>query len=272
MNKSLNIENKIISQSIKEYHALSLYRPEDKDYMNKKKMEGLTLCYLYDNGELNPWQGEEILQFFNDVPINIKDDTFKSKYKKMRVAKRAPMHWKFYYTNERIVATIPYGKTQKIGDIVDLFRTTIKRRTHKNHYVAGFFPHSMLAGIVLRSRKDQQLTKHIAFVYKYKLPKEDKIVNYTLFFFNNGTQKKSEKLCLNIKNLACNLQLKLLPVAKNYGLLKEEEIKKLKSKILENLKNNNFITSISTEKFKQYSIQTLYVGGIPFPLFPREHI
>jgi len=272
MNKSLNIENKLISQYIKEYKALSLYRPEDKDYMNNKRLEGLPLCYLYDNGELNPWQGEEILQFFNDVPVNIKDDTFKSRFKKMRVAKRAPTHWKFYYTNERIVTTIPYGKTQKIGDIVDLFRTTIKRRTHKNHYVAGFFPHSMLAGIVLRSREDQKLTKHIAFVYKHKLLKEDRIVNYTLFFFNNGTQKKSEKLSLNIKNLACNLQLKLLPVAKNNGLLKENEVTKLKSEISENLKNNKFITNTSTERFKQYSIQTLYVGGIPFPLFPRERV
>jgi len=201
--------------------------------------------------------------------LNVKDDSFKSRFKKMRVAKNAPNHWKLYYTDERIVATIPYRNTQKIGDIVDLFKTTFKRRAHKNNYISGHFPHSMLAGIVIRSKEGKSKTEHIAFVYKNKILKDDKIVNYTLYFFDFGSQKQSENFCLRVKNLACDLQLKLLITLKNNNLLKEKEILKLKSKISENLKNNKFITNISTEKFKKYIIKTLYVGGIPFPLFTK---
>ncbi|MFX1276509.1 MAG: hypothetical protein ACFFBP_12155 [Promethearchaeota archaeon] len=272
MNRNLTTQSKILNQSMNEYQALSLHRPEDKDYVIEKKKQGLILCYLYDNGELEPWDGEKVLKFFNDVALNIKDDSFKSRFKKMRVAKNAPTHWKFYYTNERIVATIPYGKTLKIGDIVDFFKTTVKRRAHKGHFISGFFPHSMLAGIVIRSKEGKPNTEHIAFVYKKKLLHEDKIVNYTLYFFNYGSQAQSENFCLRVKNLACNLQLKLLPLVKSNSLLPDKDILKLKSEITENLNKREFETRISTEKFRNYIIKTLYVGGIPFPIFPREHI
>ncbi|NVM19048.1 MAG: hypothetical protein HWN80_15140 [Candidatus Lokiarchaeota archaeon] len=267
MNKNLKPQRNIISQSIKEYQPLFLYRPKDKEYWDKKRKEGLAQFYLKEKGELIPWEGEKILKVFDNVTLNVKDDTFKSKFKKMRVAKRAPNKWKLYFTTERIVATIPYGKTLKIGDIVELFTTTFKRQSHKNYYVIGYFPHSMLAGIVLRLKQGKPTCEHIAFVYKNKL--KNRFVNYTLYFFNYGPQKQSEEFCLKFKNLACKLQLKLLKLVKDLSLLSQSELSKIRSKITENLDKKEFETRENREKFNNITIKTLYVGGIPLPIFPR---
>jgi len=267
VNKTLKTPGNIISQSIKEYQPLFLYRPKDKDYWDNKRNEGLPQCFLKEKGELIPWEGENILKVYDNVTLNIKDDSFKSKFKKMRVAKRAPNKWRLFFTTERIVATIPYGKTQKIGDIVDLFTTTVKRQSHKNQYVVGHFPHSMLAGIVLRLKEGKNTCEHIAFVYKNKL--KDRIVNYTLYFFNYGSQKQSEEFCLKFKNSACKLQLKLLKLTTELSLLSKSEISRIRSKITENLDKKEFETREDREKFKNIIIKTLYVGGIPLPIFPR---
>lgn len=269
MKQNLKSSSNIIRKSIKEYKPLFLYRPEDKEYWNEKRKEGLLNCYLKENAKLNPWGGENVLKSFNKVTLNIKDDTSKSRFKKMRVAKRAPNQWNLFFTSERIVATIPYAKTLKIGDIVELFTTTIKRRSHKNHYVGANLPHSMLAGIVLRLREGKPTCEHIAFVYKHKLPTQNKIVNYTLYFFDYGSQTQSEKFCLKFKTLACELQLNLLLLVKDLSLLSNNDLIKLKSEISSNLKNKNFEINSSVEKFKSITIKTLFIGGIPFPVFPR---
>ncbi|NVM37880.1 MAG: hypothetical protein HWN81_19970 [Candidatus Lokiarchaeota archaeon] len=267
MNENLKPKSNIISQSINGYQPLFLYRPKDKEYWVKKRKEGLTQCYLKGKGELIPWEGEKILKVFDNVTLNIKDDTFKSKFKKMRVAKRAPNKWRLFFTTERIVATIPYGKTLKIGDIVDLFTTTFKRQSHKKHYIVAHFPHSMLAGIVLRLKQGKPNCEHIAFVYKNKL--KNRIVNYTLYFFNYGSQKQSEEFCLKFKNSACKLQLKLLKLVKDLSLLSQAEVSRIRSEITRNLDKKDFDMRENREKFKDITIKTLYIGGIPLPIFPR---
>ena len=259
--------NDLIHQSLNEYQPLFLYRPKDTEDWDKKRKKGLTCCYLNDKGELNPWDGEKILKSFDKVSLNVKDDTFNSKLKKMRVAKRAPNYWRFFFTNERIVATIPYGKTLKIGDIVDLFKTTLNRQAHKNDYIIGHFPHSMLAGIVLRLKEGKSTCDHIAFVYKNKF--KNRIVNYTLYYFNYGSQKQSEEFCLKFKNFACKLQLKLLKLVKELSLLSQTELSKIRSEITQNLQKQDFKISENKEKFKNITIKSLYVGGIPLPIFPR---
>ncbi len=270
MMENIKTRNAIVQQSIKEYQVLFRYRPEDYGYWNEKSEKGLTHCYIKDDGELIPWVGENILKSFNEVTLNIKDDTFDSKFKKMRVAKRAPNYWRFYYTTERIVATIPYGKTLKIGDAAELFKNTLKRQLHKNQYIVTHLPHSMLAGIVLRLQVGKSKCKHIAFVYKNKLVSQDRIVNYTLYFFEYGDSIQSEKFCLKVKNLACNLQLKLLPIAKENKLISNTDMELIRSEVSKNLKNNKFEISSSREKFRDFTIKTLYVGGIPNPIFPRS--
>ena len=269
MKNNLKSNYNIINKSIKEYKPLLLYRPQDKEYWNEKRKEGLLHCYLNEKVELNPWGGENLLKTFNRVTLNVKDDSFKSKFKKMRVAKRAPNHWNLFFTSERIVATIPYGKTLKIGDVVDLFTTTMKRRSHKDHYVITHLPHSMLAGIVLRLSQGKPTCEHIAFVYKHLIPAQNRIVNYTLYFFNYGPQKQSENFCLKFKTLACKLQLNLLSLVKDLTLLSENDLIKLKSEISNNLNKEDFEVTSRVEKLKNITIKTLFVGGIPFPLFPR---
>jgi hypothetical protein len=193
----------------------------------------------------------------------------------MRVAKRAPNNWRFYYTTERIVATIPYGKTLKIGDVAELFKNTLKRQLHKNQYIVTHLPHSMLAGIVLRLQTGTSKCKHIAFVYKNKLKSQDRIVNYTLYFFDYVDPIQAEKFCLTVKNLACNLQLKFLrnfyPSIKESHLLSNTEVEIIRSEVSNNLKNNKFDIRLSRQKFSDFTIKTLYVGGIPLPVFPRTN-
>lgn len=268
--ENIKTQNDIFQQSIKEYQVIFLYRPEDDNYWNEKKDKGLTHCYIKNDGKLIPWEGESILKSFNEVTLNIKDDTFDSKFKKMRVAKRAPNYWRFYYTTERIVTTIPYGKTLKIGDVAELFKNTIKRKIHKNQYIVTCLPHSMLAGIVLRSQAGKSKCEHIAFVYKNTLKSQNRIVNYTLYFFNYGDSIQSEKFCIKVKNQACNLQLKLLPMAKEKKLISNIDMELIRSEVSKNLKNNKFETRTRREKFRDFTIKTLYVGGIPYPIFPRS--
>jgi len=267
MKNNLQSQSNLIKRYVKEYQPLFLYRPQDKEDWKKKRELGLTHCYIRENGELIPWNNEEVLRSFDKITLNVKDDSFKSRFKKMRIAKRAPNHWKLFLTNERFVATILYGKTLKIGDIVDLFKTTFKRQAHKKHHIVGHFPHSMLAGIVIRSKEGKSNCEHIAFIYKNKI--KNSIVNYTLYFFNYGTQKHSEEFCLKIKNLACKLQLKLLQLAKELSLLSQSEISKIKAEVTKNLDNKKFEVRESKEKFKNITIKTLHVGGIPLPIFPR---
>ena len=270
MLENIKNQNKVIQQSIKEYQVLFLYRPEDDNKWKEKSEKGLTHCYIKDDGKLKPWIGEEILKSFNDATLNLRDDSFDSKFKKMRVAKRAPNHWRFYYTNERIVATIPYGKTLKVGDIAELFKNTLKRQFHKNQYIIAHFPHSMLAGIVLRLQAGKSKCKHIAFVYKNKLQSQNRIVNYTLYFFDYGNPIEAEEFCLKIKNLACKLQLNLLPMVRETHLLSNTDIEIIRSEISKNLKCNEFDIRTSKGKLRDFTIKTLYVGGIPFPVFPRS--
>lgn len=271
MIKNTKIQNYIVRQSIKEYQVLFLYRPEDRDYWNEKREKGLHHCYIKDNGVLNLWKGEKILESNNDVTLNFEDNTFNSKFKKMRVAKYAPNHWKFYYTTERIVATIPYRKTLKIGDFVELFKSTFKRQLHKNHYIVTHLPHSMLAGIVLRLQDGKSICNHIAFIYKNKIFSQNKIVNYTLYYFDYADPTQAEKIGLRLKDHACNLQLKLLPLVKETQLFSNIELENIRSEVINNLKNNTFEIRTSREKFKDFTIKTLYVGGIPLPIFPRSN-
>lgn len=274
----------LIRQSIIEYQPLFLHRPEDKAQWKNKRKEGILHCYITENGELILWKNEKILKTYNDVTLNMKDDSFNSRFKKMRVAKHAPRHWRLFFTTERIVATIPYGKTLKIGDFAELIKTPIKRHFHKNHYISVHLPHSMLAGIVLRLN-ERKTCDHIAFIYKNKLVSktalntkklsfQKRIVNYTLFFFDFGYQKQAEKFSLKLKNLAGNLQLNLLTLVKQNSLLSNSEILNIKSEISQNLNQRKFKTDLIKDGSiikKNISIKTLFVGGIPLPIFPREN-
>lgn len=264
-----SIRKDYINQAIKEYQPLFVFRLRDKTYLDAKRKKGVLNCYLTEDGNLIPFEGEKILKTFKNVSLNVKDDSFKSQFKKMRVAKRAPNHWTLYLTSERIVAVIPYKKTLKIGDIVDLFKTTIKRVSHKDEFIVAHLPHSMLAGIVLRMRENKRTCDHIAFIYKNKLIPKKMIVNYTLYFFNYGPHKISEKFCLKVKNIAVNLQKGLLPLMKNMTLLSPTELSKINSEITQSLSQNKFKTEILRDKLRDVTIKTLFTGGIPFPIFPR---
>jgi hypothetical protein len=278
-----NTDMDVFSRSIVEYQPLFLYRREDEGMWSTKQNEGLLLPYISKDGTFHPWNGEKILYSFENATINIKDDSFESRMKKMRIAKRAPRKWKVYITSERIVAVIPFSKTMKIGDIVELFTTSVKRVIHRGEYIMVFLPHSMLAGIVIRL-KQGVTCKHIALVYKHqpvvgdatrlrRLAFQDRIVNYTLYLFDFAEGKEdAEKLSLDLQQLSATLQNGLLYQSSRASLLSHEDKNEIQQQLSENLRKgfqNNWRRDGILLK-RNYLIETLFVGGIPHPIYPRE--
>ncbi|MDD1777295.1 MAG: hypothetical protein LUQ65_03930 [Candidatus Helarchaeota archaeon] len=266
-------------EAIINYKPISLVKPLDMPEWDESREKGRLLPYLkHKKGsfipEIDLWTNEKILFELKDYWATYEE--FKEN-KKTRPFKMAPRGWNIYITDERVFAAIERQKT--VAGII--FTLPFKKRKVRNQLLAVHFPHSMLAAIIIRYRKNLEC-EHLALVYKqqkiYETSTQEagRIVlgksfsNHTFWIFDLGDRTFTDDFADKLGDTVHRLQQKLLKRAASLNLVKKEHMNEISNKLQENYEKgfNSEFKSFGKLRSKAL-IRTLFLDGLGWPLFPR---